>query len=120
MKPGKELDALIAEKIFDLDVLAGKVVTPHEFLEGTHYSLEPEAYSTNITAAWKIVERLNEQFLMVSVDSYLGGADIAILDKKAEGHYQLTVSAKGDDACHAICLVALKLEQKINSEDETH
>jgi len=117
-KPGRELDALIAEKVMGLDVIwdTDEPVTPiyncncalgGEYKKHTHYKAIP-CYSTNIAAAWGVLEQFTS---------------VQCLEKDAEGWYcgiwdvdsMTMVHALRKTAPHAICLAALKA---VNIGDE--
>lgn len=99
LKPGRELDALIAEKVMGWK--------PPEFIDGV--SLERRwkndrgefdslpRYSTDIAAAWEVVEKIG---LII-------GKNGPVWD--AQDLWDLPVYfASADTAPHAICLAALK------------
>jgi len=106
MKPGRELDQLVAEKVFG--------------------STEAKPYSTDIAAAWRVVEKHNQ---IVSI--WQGRPS---LDRNAHGMISRRVWERGDPvvyrvsvagrhtaysetAPHAICLAALKaLGHNLSSE----
>jgi hypothetical protein len=113
VKPGRELDALVAEKVmgFDLghDALWQDVYsTPDALVETSqdrkHRRTLPN-YSTDIAAAWEVVENVtsgdNEGFALTKQPGTIG-ASFSNLSGKAP--YQ----SNGDTAPHAICLAALK------------
>lgn len=103
MKPGRELDALVAEKVMKLHYivgcsyifngkLLGKETVPH--------------YSTNIYAAWQIVEELypendNDLIFKVCRNVTDKGWDWAC-------HFKVGGTVFGETAPHAICLAALE------------
>ncbi len=105
MGPGRELDALIAERVMDF------LKRPDGYYKGPDwfYSLEPEygnmngpklipSYSTSIEAAWEVVKRMlskNNIFQLKKI-----GVDWEA-DFAPHNDY-------GDTAPHAICLAALK------------
>lgn len=122
MKPGRELDALVAEKVmgckpaikdddyvctckgpnpgYSFDIL------PHgstRMVVGEEYPPDIRDYSTDITAAWEVVEHIN----------LLKGAELSKYDNgdwcvgctaPGEGY----TIASGETAPHVICLAALK------------
>jgi len=109
MKAGRELDALVAEKIFEL----------YSFYEGpellyvkkkpskdrqTHY--EVPNYSTDISAAWEVVEKLNYLSFNISRENCAGVRYDANVYDDPEMEDQINITA--DTAPHAICLAALK------------
>lgn len=111
MKPGRELDALIAEKVMGLknirlandgrsDYLCyGK--PDSIFLEG---KIVP-AYSTDISAAWLVVEKMQDNdwaFILDNMEDFIGNWQ-AHFEKDKSGW-----SADSESAPHAICLAALK------------
>ncbi len=120
MKPGRELDALVAEKIFDAavswDTYAGGNHPKSPRLSGSecpscgydgHW--DPDAvpdYSTDIRAAFEVVEKLRSMGHSVNIESDDGyevsfaGCDEAGFDTIDYGF--------ADTAPHAICLAALK------------
>lgn len=91
MKSGRKLDTLVAEKIFNLKV-------DHDtFNEITHeeYYYPVEEYSTDISAAWTVVEKLKDNFKMHYIDN----------------RYWVSINEnieEAETAAHAICLAALK------------
>lgn len=108
---GRELDALVAEKVMgerrlsrNVDVGDGR-----EFRWKIHGELleNPPAYSTDIAAAWEVVEKLGKRF-NVFVDYPTSGnvhANTGIMcDDFGHGH----TCADAATAPHAICLAALK------------
>lgn len=114
MNPGRELDALVAEKVM------GWTRTEHLGLKRTVWNIpapsyiewadDPPPFSTDIAAAWEVVERLRANYsFQISADSssdwecYLENEDLDI------SH----VSARSETAPHAICLAALKTVEKI-------
>jgi hypothetical protein len=130
MKPGPELDALVAEKAIGfrrataetapnfahhIDVLKQTWFLSDEE-RGTCFSAVPE-YSTEIAAAWEVVEKLIAKHYFPSVQHLPG-------DRGEENFWECTlgweklpgadlglreyVSATASTAPHAICLAALK------------
>lgn len=109
MKPGRELDALIAEKVMGrpTERYAGAVVfsVDPNSIQGV-YPLDyiVPHYSTDIAAAWEVVEKVYdwnfrlERFEGLSKDYY--GAQFFL---NGEWHY-----GEADTAPLAICLAALK------------
>lgn len=109
MKPGRELDALIAEKVFGAvrtqEKFQGYVPIPgdpvyysevYKYPTGVNYLIDDPKnrhgmmggvphYSTDISAAWEVVEKLNKQY-----------------------SFHLNTKGSADTAPHAICLAALK------------
>jgi hypothetical protein len=118
-KPGRELDALIAEKIFRV---------PNEFIAiGIKNSeLPPQSgpvqiirfvlahYSTDLADAWEVVEELQRWKFTLTWEADFGGGGqkssmfaTAIFDPVLTKDRK-TRLAKAETAPHAICLAALK------------
>jgi hypothetical protein len=98
MKPGRELDRLVADKVFGI----------RSEVSGD-YILEPmyiPKYSTDIAAAWGVVEKLKEKFI-VAAESYRNIHSCYII-KPDEGEGKIELFREGKSPSHAICLAALK------------
>lgn len=113
MTPGRELDALIAEK-----VMGFKVESQEEHAWGirplqkviVHYIKdcgELPAYSTDISAAWEVLERINSinsNLVMIPSTNTIGE------DGEMDPHdYGYNWFVDGITMPHAICLAALKV-----------
>lgn len=115
MRPSKELDSLIAEKVMggvrkkeilsvtNIDVSAGSITTGTE--------LEYPRYSTDIAAAWEVVEKLK-------MSVYAPGAPLANgeygnssqkweAETRSVGKFDYACWEYGETAPLAICLTAL-------------
>lgn len=101
MNPGRELDALIAEKVFGLktenygyflvervDPSNIKGIYPIDYLI-------PE-YSTSIGAAWEVVDKLQDYSFILQT-----------LDRTWQARFGVHWG-RSDTAPHAVCLAALK------------
>lgn len=112
LKPGRELDALIAEKIFGLGRHSLNVSNQKQYEEVRQINIDeirfcPE-YSTDIAAAWPIVEMFKERGdYKIEISAYPKDSCWTI---KAYGKKSCTTSAK--TLPHAICLAALKAIEK--------
>lgn len=101
MNPGSELDILIAEKVFGVKYEEPKL---NQFKPMPNPNSCPR-YSTDIAAAWEVVEKLNllskfslERFEdRYRIVEYAGGYD-----------NNFTFISEAETAPHAICLAALK------------
>ncbi len=96
LKPGRELDALIAEKVmgYQKGIKIAHTGAQLWTTGGASFSFHP---STDIAAAWEVVERLQRHNITISRD--ITGrwfVKYATIDEVAE------------TAPHAICLAALK------------
>lgn len=89
MEAGRELDALIAEKIMGQDYSLNS-------LEGSLVLKDPPHYSTNIAAAWEVVEKLGPDWDLISMEQ----GWIASVGSSER--------ARAETAPLAICLAALK------------
>lgn len=102
MKPGEDLDALIAEKVMgwtcDTSFRPARFFPPGEtILANGAYS--PPEYSTDIAAAWLVVEKISEKYRMdIKVDR---GFTTVLIDEK-----DVYISEKTSP--YAICLAALR------------
>lgn len=120
MQAGRELDALVAEKVMgwkwcENDIGKESLQPPSEeyaFLSPNHpvfwadekgYTKIMPHYSTNIADAWKVVEKMRENF-WVQVDV----GDIILCSMGEYGFVCSTIQAEAETAPLAICLAALK------------
>lgn len=105
MKPGRELDALVAEKVM------GEKNVCHELgviKNDLGLKFEIPFYSTDVAAAWEIVDwwlRENEDspFLGYRVFGYKGEVSFQFDDS-----HDAKFESGGESISHAICLAALK------------
>lgn len=98
MKPGAELDALIAVKVM------GHVLREDGSwrYNDQNYSGIP-SFSTDIAAAWEVVEKLMGLCFCVRIECWdFGNFNVMCLNAK-ETHF-----GNGETMPHAICLTALK------------
>lgn len=110
MKPGKELDAFIAEKIFHMDMT---VIVHHprpmsldpgsvNYVDPWIKRPEIDNYSTDIAAAWSVAELLMRTGFRLIIQNECLPKEESFL--AAFGEHV----AKGQSAPHAICLAAMK------------
>jgi hypothetical protein len=101
MKPGRELDALVAEKMF------GHAPESYDFNEAGDRHYMPE-FSTCISAAWDVVSHTARQWAWsLETDITHDGSDLVrvqINTWKGDRVFH----AEAESAPHAICLAALK------------
>jgi Phage ABA sandwich domain len=126
MKAGRELDALIAEKVLGCQMYTvkrhdGVVIryrcdcakgTPEaplhsdDFIEHTI-----KLYSSDVCAAWELVEAMRKLKLKIILETsgseYSCIVSRTIQDKAAKGYYHGYVMAYGDTAPLTICRAAL-------------
>lgn len=128
LKPSRELDALIAEKVMgwvkverqeqlEGKTWNGKPFTIEQFhnicsmdiawLVNGELSLHEQPHcSTDISAAWEVVSKLQTQFNLIRIDrNEMKNLWTVIVSDEA---MEKTTLAYGDTAPHAICLAALK------------
>lgn len=101
MKPGRELDAVIHEKVFGRTVRWERIINRVEpCLDDVGYLAPCPAYSTSIARAWEV-------FQMSRFDGWYIG-------REASGKWKVcipcwdTTFSHAETAPHAICLAALK------------
>ena len=113
MQAGRELDALVAEKVMGLNIrypTDGNVPRePFYWAKDDDGYEEPFAcphYSTDISAAWEVVEKLMGSGAMFGfVLSVLDDRHTTAVFSETAGHGYRGIS---EEAPHAICLAALK------------
>jgi hypothetical protein len=118
MKPGRELDAIIAEKVMgEPDII--KVTSDYV---GAELNWPVPQYSTSIAAAWEVVEALQKRFqrtINPATDGFLIQWHIEQnLNKDLSSDYYVRFEfesnkyeseiARASSLPHAICLAALK------------
>lgn len=113
MKPGRELDALVAEKVMGLEPWPGR---PGAFkAKVVPRGREPKpclppSYSTDIAAAWEVVGKLNRWHFELTRLADLCGWEYRCTMKSAwpgvSGEHAIGTSEIS--APHAICLSAMK------------
>jgi len=101
MKPGRELDALIAEKVFGLEVEWKEGFGSKEVFPVSRLTAIPE-YSTDIAAAWLVVEKLKGREPSIAYEGEKYGWEVSL----TINHEIFCIYGKS--APHAICLAALK------------
>ena len=129
MTPGRELDALVAEKVMGLTHEA-PVCNGYSCLEEMHDSgcsvgmanfHYPAHYSTDISAAWQVVEKMRGASKIGKIPCdlvvWVGSANAKwfceIFDLSPTGYVGydgplIEAKCEGITAPHAICLAALK------------
>lgn len=126
MKPGRELDALVAEKVMGFRHYISSEWKGLVRTEGQISQIEMHAkfdepisplkfvppYSTAIEAAWEVIQeciRVRKEFKLEWRREPDEGweCSLELFDKIYDGPYNFT--ATSESAPHAICLAALKL-----------
>jgi hypothetical protein len=128
LEPGRELDALVANIIFSLDIhvpkrdekIPGLVwFDPlrdryDETEEGDLYFMRQDGellripdYSTDIAAAWQVVEKLRDDGYIVFVEGCDDRVGITVSEVNGADIGSCWIADRGKDAL-AICIAALK------------
>lgn len=109
IKPGRELDALVASKVMDLEIGKTNFLIIGTRPKGSNLGYSTNGikpYSTDIAAAWEVLEKVfpKEVCVFKSYDSWF-------VAKSSQSRFPdgtIDYIASGDTAPHAICLAALK------------
>lgn len=108
MEAGRELDALVAEHVMGYECVCSDepVDCPVHYAEDLDTLLP---YSTDIAAAWPVVERMRELRWVFSLCT-LNAGDFYCIFKVHEFSSRPSAihDARADTAPHAICLAALR------------
>ena len=121
MKAGRDLDALVAEKVMELDLSQPcKDSELHEYYDGWAciacglrgdwgdsdiyfgHTIQPRHHSTSIADAWMVVEKMKRVGFRWAINSELNTWDVYLEDKRMGSG-----EGRGDVEL-AICLAALK------------
>lgn len=120
MKPGRELDALIAEKVMGYKRIDFKDLKHLENEDSPHIWVDPDGFkhgcsppfSTSIEAAWEVVEKLQSNggfvFEFKSSEKFVQAVFNHLLPTPETLWRGSTVWTEKVTAPHAICLAALK------------
>ena len=118
MKPGRELDALVAKKVMGWDGFSGIIETSpevgfsteeiDELVKTGKLRFRPPEYSTDIAAAWQVVEKMQRE----NHDFAIHITSCRDEDNQWQPHFNISVTRTlltgSKTAPHAICLAALK------------
>lgn len=132
MKPSRELDAIIAEKIMgwgpiDID-LNGNPVGINPLYPNKYKCHIIPKYSTSIAAAWEIIEKLKTMVLSIEVSIYTKPRTSQITSieetcqcnifefKKEFEWWTPQFGVIGTTPAHAICLAALRVIERKNAK----
>jgi hypothetical protein len=115
MKAGRELDALIAEKVMGIETEYRKPCPSDErdwlmVKGGGRYEFVP-SYSTDIKCAWLVVEKLRRQGIFLSVIPQIDNYAVYVWSNVGESDKYNTYplgTLEAETAPLAICLAALK------------
>ena len=99
----RELDAAVAEKVMKLSYI---------LFDGTDKDADEliPAYSTDISAAWAVLEWLRKQFFSTKIIMWDHTDKVAIVCHERQGHDENIgdLEVEAPTAPEAICLAALK------------
>ncbi len=116
MKAGRELDALVAEKVFGINVVKSEHKNGYAYytdgepdwdwirFEGSSLQNAIPMYSTDISDAWKVIEKLSFTVELTTNNPYGPTTD----ETEWLVTFHAEFEAHGCSAAHAICLAALK------------
>ncbi len=105
MKAGRELDALVAEKVMGWQVHRdiARSNLPRFVRKPDGFDVVLPAFSTDIAAAWEMVEEVRVKKDFEMADAGDGGYIVAFNRGRGEDYH-----GHSDEPAHAICLAALK------------
>ncbi len=115
MDAGREMDALIAEKVMGIE-LPKWIFQEHGLTTKTSREVVPD-YSTDIAAAWQVVEKMRSNGYFYEVTENIEDPSIycAMFVDRSTSYYDTYESgwsneqwAAASTAPHVICLAALK------------
>ena len=98
MPAGREMDALVAKNVMKLEFPV------YEF-DGYKHQYKPKPYSTNIAAAWEVVDKINSQESLYNFE--LSKDDKSWMCEWWSKETQEPIWATADTAPLAICRAAL-------------
>jgi hypothetical protein len=122
MDAGRELDALVAEKVMGWSkrisadhsnspikqLRAFGIIYAWKDSEGNDRGLDVWHYSTDIAAAWQVVEKMKAlEWRTEIAQTIQSGVDVTVI-KWEGGEFGGEFAEWGETAPHAICLAALK------------
>lgn len=102
MKAGRELDALVVEKVFNKSITTTYGEDSVHTLDRLKVGYLIQNYSTDIAAAWEVVEKLKEKGISIYVKAFL---DTYCVEAHSVGSSINKILA--DTAPEAICKAAL-------------
>jgi hypothetical protein len=112
LKPGRELDALVAENVMKANKFEGQFIKKVDIetkviIIGTEWTYP--CYSTNIAAAWEVVEKCPLFNLTHGENNWVCRIGLTSKEERAFGSEETIteIKAYGESAPHAICLAAL-------------
>lgn len=108
MDASRELDALIAEKVFDFAL--GRMAEDEElqliYDQATADLRDIPNYSTELSTAWEIVEKIGVRFCLIKEETSSN------YTRPYKAWFTGFSVAYGTSPAHAICLAALKVMKR--------
>lgn len=108
MKPGRELDALVAEKVMGWVIGSDHISHDGIGFSRQYLDIALPRFSTDIFAAWKVVEKLHSLGFKIGVDAQTNSYSACVVATLEKGIYKVVANEVKETAPHAICLAALK------------
>lgn len=110
MPAGRDMDALVGEYVFGWEKGTFPVYEPMKSKHGDYMVRPISNYSTDISAAWDVVEKLKESSLWLDLNTSPDGCQVGFAD----------YFVFADTAPLAICRAALLAVADIDSGDDPH
>lgn len=110
MTPGRELDALVAEKVFGFPAPRDS----HASTEVGYWTVDDKMFipvprfSTDIAAAWEVVEKLKRLGYKIGIDSSPNDKSACVVMEDDNGDWISIAVETAETLPHAICRAALK------------
>jgi hypothetical protein len=117
MKAGPDLDLLIARKVMHLEeaYISYQGVVFKKWMPTCYWWECAPSYSTDISAAWEVVEKIQRTGLILIPSTYTIAQEDLVADRD---DYGWDWSVEGDSMPHAICLAALHILEASESTRE--
>jgi len=119
MKAGRELDALVAEKVMGMLKYIQGDITIFENEEYLWRDWEVPYFSDDIAAAWQVVEKMREKYV-INIEIDCENTWVELWRDSTDEPYKQVADEYGDTAPLAICLAALRAVGAIAAEDEDY
>lgn len=111
MPAGREMDALIAERVMDYKLIDG----PESLEVGKMMYYTPDqipAFSTNIGAAWLVAEKMNRDYFTLEIhSSVLSGAGVRFWGPNSGPTYSATAETVPLAICRAALIAVMESER---------
>lgn len=106
LKPGRELDALIAEEVMGYNVMRTEWDAHEIYTEQARSAVPCPNYSASIEAAWQVVQKLSKEgwHFRIEIDADGELFSVSLFRNERDGQSEIWAG----NAPEAICLAALK------------